>query len=120
MAAVSEALNLGVKLGMDPKLMTSIFNTSSARCWSSDTYNPHPGVMENVPSSRDYAGGFGVDLIVKDLGLAIDAARAVHAPMPMTGLASQLYTMLSTNMGYGKRDFSVIYKMLRESQPNNK
>jgi 3-hydroxyisobutyrate dehydrogenase len=47
MVGVSEAMNLGVTLGMDPKVLAGIFNTSSARCWSSDTYNPVPGVMEN-------------------------------------------------------------------------
>jgi 3-hydroxyisobutyrate dehydrogenase len=53
-------MNLGVKLGLDPKILAGIFNTSSARCWSSDTYNPVPGVMEGVPASKGYTGGFGV------------------------------------------------------------
>ena len=48
-------------------------NTSTARCWSSDTYNPCPGVMENVPASRGYTGGFGSVLMEKDLGLALGA-----------------------------------------------
>ncbi len=38
MVGVSEAMNLGVQLGIDPKVLAGIFNTSSARCWSSDTY----------------------------------------------------------------------------------
>ena len=45
MAAVAEALALGTKLGLDPKLLSEIFNSSSARCWSSDTYNPCPVYM---------------------------------------------------------------------------
>lgn len=52
MIGVSEAMNLGIKLGMDPKLLASIFNTSTARCWSSDTYNPVPGVMQNGKKTR--------------------------------------------------------------------
>lgn len=46
MIGVSEAMSLGVKLGIDAKVLAGIFNTSSGRCWSSDTYNPVPGVME--------------------------------------------------------------------------
>ncbi len=65
MAGVSEAYNLGVSLGMDPKIMASIINTSSGRCWSSDTYNPVPGVLPSVPASRGYTGGFAVDLMAK-------------------------------------------------------
>jgi hypothetical protein len=101
-------------------VLASIVNTSSGRCWSSDTYNPVPGVMPNVPSSRNYSGmptrqvtllvrasfrlfrpsnkipctcildcrvylrlvrlilfsssgGFAVDLMKKDIGLALEA-----------------------------------------------
>ncbi len=53
------------------------------RCWSSDTYNPVPGVMENVPASRGYTGGFGVDLMAKDVSLAVNAAHSVKAPIPL-------------------------------------
>lgn len=42
MAGLSEALALGMRLGLDPALLTTIFNTSSARCWSSEVYNPCP------------------------------------------------------------------------------
>ncbi|KAJ3033462.1 hypothetical protein HK097_004835, partial [Rhizophlyctis rosea] len=75
MIAASETLNLGINLGMDPHLLTQILNTSSGRCWSTDTYNPVPGVMPNVPASRDYEGGFGNSLMAKDLGLAVEAAK---------------------------------------------
>lgn len=54
MIGISEALALGAKLGMDSKILTNIMKVSSSRCWSVDTYNPVPGVMENVPASRDY------------------------------------------------------------------
>ena len=50
---------------MDPKVLAGIVNTSTGRCWSSDTYNPCPGVMEGVPSSRNYEGGFGTTLMAK-------------------------------------------------------
>lgn len=41
---------------------------SSGRCWSSDTYNPVPGVMEGVPSANNYQGGFGTTLMAKVSG----------------------------------------------------
>ena len=52
-------------MGLDPKLLASIINTSTGRCWSSDTYNPVPHIIEGVPSCRDYAGGFGSQLMAK-------------------------------------------------------
>jgi len=111
MIRVSEAMNLGMSLGMDAKVLAGIFNTSSARCWSSDTYNPVPGVMENVPAARGYSGGFGVDLMAKDVGLAIAAAIKTKAPLPLGSQALQVYNMIS-NHGYGNKDFSSIFEFL--------
>lgn len=115
MIGVSEAMNLGIQLGMDPKILAGIFNTSTARCWSSDTYNPVPGVMPNVPSSRGYTGGFGVDLMAKDLGLAINAANQIKAPLPLGAQAHQFYNAMS-NHGYGTNDFSAAYDYLQKKK----
>lgn len=115
MIGVSEAMALGVSLGMDPKVLADIVNASSGRCWSSDTYNPFPGVMEGVPASRGYQGGFGVDLMLKDLGLAAEAARQCHQPLPMGALAQQLYQVWSTQ-GKGTLDFSSIVQMVNRAQ----
>lgn len=50
----------GVKMGMDPHKLAGVLNTSTGRCWSSEMYNPVPGVLPNVPASKGYNGGFGV------------------------------------------------------------
>lgn len=113
MIAVSEAMNLGIKLGMDPKTLAGVLNTSTARCWSSDTYNPVPGVIPGVPSSNNYEGGFGVDLMAKDLSLAVGAAHAIKEPLPLGGSALQMYNMLSAK-GMGRKDFSSVYQFLQD------
>ena len=113
MVGVAEAMNLGVALGMDPKVLAGIINTSSGRCWSSDTYNPYPGVMENVPSSRGYSGGFGADLMLKDLGLATDAAKQAKQSVVLGAVAQQLYQMLSAQ-GKGGQDFSAIINIFKK------
>jgi 3-hydroxyisobutyrate dehydrogenase len=113
MIGVSEAMNLGVALGIDPKVLAGIINTSSGRCWSSDTYNPYPGVMDNVPAARGYSGGFGTDLMLKDLGLAADAAKMSRQPVLMGALAQQLYQMFSAQ-GAGLQDFSAIINLYKQ------
>ncbi|ORZ40912.1 NAD binding domain of 6-phosphogluconate dehydrogenase-domain-containing protein [Catenaria anguillulae PL171] len=112
MVAVSEAMNLGVKLGMDPKLLAGIVNSSSGRCWSSDTYNPVPGVMEGVPSARGYEGGFGITLMQKDMGLALAAAESVKAPVPMAAAADNVFKNAMTVDELKKKDMSVVYQWL--------
>ncbi|HTE41233.1 MAG TPA: 3-hydroxyisobutyrate dehydrogenase [Steroidobacteraceae bacterium] len=114
MIGVAEAMSLGVALGIDAKVLAGILNTSSGRCWSSDTYNPYPGVMEGVPASRGYTGGFGADLMLKDLGLASDAARQSRQPIALGASAQQLYQMLSSQ-GFGGQDFSAIIKLFQKS-----
>ena len=70
---------------MDPKILASIINTSTARCWSSETYNPVPNILPYVPSSRNYAGGFPSQLMEKDLNLAMDISNTsgVKASLPL-------------------------------------
>jgi 3-hydroxyisobutyrate dehydrogenase len=114
MIGVAEAMNLGAALGIDAKVLAAIINTSSGRCWSSDTYNPYPGVMDNVPAARGYAGGFGADLMLKDLGLAADAARQAKQSVVMGAAALQLYQMFSSQ-GFGGLDFSAIINMYRKT-----
>ncbi|SFP45421.1 3-hydroxyisobutyrate dehydrogenase [Geopseudomonas sagittaria] len=113
MIGVAEAMSLGVALGVDPQVLAGIINTSSGRCWSSDTYNPFPGVMDNVPAARGYSGGFGSDLMLKDLGLASEAAKQVRQPVILGALAQQLYQTFSTQ-GHGNLDFSAIINLYRK------
>jgi len=110
MIGTAEAMNLGVSLGMDPKVLAGIINTSSGRCWSSDTYNPYPGVLDSAPASRGYSGGFGSDLMLKDLGLATEAAKQARQPVMLGALAQQLYQTFSSQ-GNGELDFSAIIKL---------
>ena len=110
MISVSEALSLGVKLGMDPSLLANVMNKSSARCWSSDTYNPCPGVMENVPAARDYERGFKVSLMVKDLRLAIENAKACGASVEFGEKSLGVYEALLEK--YSEKDFGYIYQAI--------
>jgi len=113
MIGTSEAMNLGIKLGLDPKLLASIMGSATGRCWSVDTYNPCPGVLDNVPSSNGYRGGFGTALMTKDLGLAQDAATRTKAATPLGSVAHQMYRVMC-NAGYAEKDFSSAFQFLRE------
>ena len=115
MVGVSEAMALGNALGIDTKVLAGIINSSTGRCWSSDTYNPWPGIIETAPASRGYTGGFGAELMLKDLGLATEAARQAHQPVVMGAVAQQLYQAMSLR-GEGGKDFSAIINSYRKPQ----
>ncbi|CAD8210567.1 unnamed protein product [Paramecium octaurelia] len=114
MISVAEALALGKNMGMDPAMLSSIMSVSSSKCWSVDTYNPVPGVMPNVPSSKDYDGGFMVELMLKDLDIAIDASKKSGTDAQLGQHAQQIYNKL--NEHFGKKDFAIVYKELIKSK----
>ncbi len=116
MIGTSEAIALGVANGLDPQVLSEIMRRSSGGNWALEKYNPWPGVQENAPSSKAYAGGFGTDLMLKDLGLAQENAGAVQASTPLGGLARSLYAMHSM-AGHGGLDFSSIVQSLQKRGP---
>ncbi|WP_404367221.1 3-hydroxyisobutyrate dehydrogenase [Marinobacter sp.] len=109
MSGTSEALALGVKNGLDPAVLSEIMKQSSGGNWALNVYNPWPGVMEGAPASRDYQGGFLVNLMNKDLGLALDNAVKNQAAVPMGSLARNLF-QLHASQGNGTLDFSSIQR----------
>ena len=113
MIGTSEALQLGLANGLDAKVLSNIMSKSSGSNWTLDVYNPCPDVMENVPSSNDYQGGFMVDLMAKDLGLAMDTAVSCQSSTPMGTLARNLYAMHAAS-GNGSKDFSSIFNLFNK------
>ena len=110
MTGTAEALQLGVDNGLDPAVLSEIMRKSSGGNWALEVYNPYPGVMDGVPASNEYEGGFLVDLMIKDLGLAMEAALEKGAATPMGSLARNMYVAHGDN-GYGRKDFSSIQKV---------
>ena len=115
MVGTSEAIALGVANGLDPKVLSEIMRRSSGGNWALEKYNPFPGVHENAPASKGYTGGFGTDLMLKDLGLSQENATAVKASTPLGGMARAIYAAHSI-AGHGGEDFSSVIKMLQKKQ----
>lgn len=109
MSGTAEALQLGVDNGLDPAVLSEIMRKSSGGNWALEVYNPWPGVMDNAPASKDYEGGFLVDLMIKDLGLAMSSALNSGSLTPMGSLARNLYVG-HRNQGFGRKDFSSIQR----------
>jgi 3-hydroxyisobutyrate dehydrogenase len=118
MIGVCEAMNLGEALGVDPAVLASVMDQSTAGCWSSRVNNPHPAVALAKggvsPASRDYGGGFAASLMLKDLGLAVAAAEDAGVAVPLTATSKELYRLVRAHK-LGGKDFSVMLKFLRGS-----
>lgn len=119
MIGTSEALALGIASGLDPKVLSEVMKRSSGGNWVLEKYNPVPGVVETAPASKGYAGGFGTDLMLKDLGLALDAAVTARASAPLGSLARSLYAAHSL-AGHGGLDFSSIVRLIGSAGPDSR
>lgn len=117
MTAVSEAFALAEKLGLDPQKLFDVSAKSSGQCWALTSYCPVPGPVPTSPANRGYAPGFTVDMMLKDLKLAQQAAQSTGANTPLGANAAALYQLLATR-GAGSKDFSAMFPYLAGKDGN--
>jgi 3-hydroxyisobutyrate dehydrogenase len=110
--ATAEAMNLGIRWGLDPKVLANLINISTGKCWPCEVNNPVKGVVEGSPASRDYRGGFGISLMKKDLKLALLAASEAGARIELGEKAQEVYHAAEQQEDCAGRDFSVVYRYL--------
>ncbi|MBI3512609.1 MAG: 3-hydroxyisobutyrate dehydrogenase [Proteobacteria bacterium] len=110
--AVSEAFRIGEAWGVDPKILTDVISTSSGATWAMQKNHPVPGIDPKAAASRDYAPGFTTDLMGKDLGLAVNAAREGRVAASVAAAAQQVYRMASAH-GFGRKDCASVYQFLK-------
>ncbi len=114
MAATCEAFVLAEKLGLDAQTFYDISSKASGQSWSMTSYCPVPGVGPETPADRNYDGGFAAALMLKDLKLAMEAAKEAGAYTPMGGEAEELYQRF-VDRGGANKDFSGLIKMIDDS-----
>jgi 3-hydroxyisobutyrate dehydrogenase len=112
--AVSEAFRIAEGFGVDAKVLTDVISKSSGNTWVMEHMHPVPGLVARSASSHDYAPGFMTDLMAKDLGLAVNAARELRVPVVVAPAAQQVLRLASSH-GLGRRDFTAIYTFLKPS-----
>ena len=115
MIAAAEAFTIGLRAGVDPKILHEIIRTSSGNCWAVENNCPVPGLVPKSASNRDFTAGFMTDLMAKDLSLARAAARDLGVPCFSGALAHDLY-MLASRHGLGRKDFSSVIQLLTASE----
>src|SRR3954454_11241272 len=113
MIAVSEAFALGEKLGLSHQALFDVASTSSGQCWSLTSYCPVPGPVPASPANNDYKPGFATALMLKDLTLAQDAAKAAGAATPLGQHAQEIYKAFDS-AGNSGVDFSGIIRHVRD------
>lgn len=114
--ATAEALNFGAQWGLDPVFLSHLINSSTGQTWISVNNNHVPGFDASSPANRDYAGGFNVGLMKKDMALAYEAARRIETPLHLADSALKLYDTVANDEEHGKRDLSVVYRYMNQGR----
>jgi 3-hydroxyisobutyrate dehydrogenase len=115
--AVSEAFRIAEGFGVDPKVITEVISKSSGNTWVMEHMHPVPGIVARSASTNEYRPGFMTDLMCKDVGLAVDAARGLRIPLFVAPAAQQVYRLASSH-GLGRKDFTSVYTFLKPSAEN--
>jgi len=113
MIGVSEAFVLAEQLGLEHQKLFDIASKSSGQCWAMTSYCPVPGPVPASPANRDYQAGFTAAMMLKDLKLAQEAAKASGAKTKLGAEAARLYSRY-VESGEAGRDFSGIIRMIRD------
>ncbi|KZV67981.1 3-hydroxyisobutyrate dehydrogenase [Peniophora sp. CONT] len=113
---VGEAMLLGERLGLEPRVLAEVINNSTGRCWASEVNNPVAGALVDKapPCERDYEGGFATLLMLKDLGLASEAGLETSTKLPLGESAQEIYrAAVKAKPELGRKDFSSVYQHLK-------
>jgi 3-hydroxyisobutyrate dehydrogenase len=112
MIGVAEGFVLAEQLGLDHQKLFDIASKSSGQCWAMTSYCPVPGPVPASPANRDYQAGFTAAMMLKDLKLAQEAAKASGANTELGAEAARLYSRY-VDGGEAAKDFSGIIRMIR-------
>lgn len=91
----AEGLVAGKRYGLDPRAMLAVLNESTGGSWITQTH------FEQRVFNRAFDDPFKLALMLKDMGIAVELARATGTPVPLWGLGQQLWRMADHAAGAG-------------------
>ncbi len=110
--ASAEAMNIGIRSGINRRLLYQVVHNSTGQSFMFDNVNPAPGTVMHAPSSRNYEGGFKTQMMVKDMSLGVQAGQLTGVRTTTGSAALELYKEASVDPRCIDRDVSVVYRFL--------
>ena len=103
---------MGIRAGLDPRVLSNVIGAGTAANAICADYNPCPGVVAKAPSSKGYEGGFKVQLMKKDFGLAVELAKDVGANLVLGEKGLETYTAAAEDSKCRDRDSRVVFRFI--------
>lgn len=114
MLGTAEAMNLGIRYGLDPKVLAGVINSSTRRSYNSMEQNPVKGISPNSSSERNFENGFSIELCKGVLHKAIDLGESVGAKLPLSKGLIDTYEAASMDDRCKGKDCRSVYKFVAD------
>ncbi|KAF9885383.1 hypothetical protein FE257_013001 [Aspergillus nanangensis] len=115
--ATAEAMSIGVRSGVEPKTLFDIIRASTGNSWHLGIKPCIPDIIPTAPSSNGYAPAFKPSMVVKDLGLALELARATGIDPRCATAALETYKTASELLCYKDLDCTAVWLLINEKAP---
>ncbi|KAH8689055.1 3-hydroxyisobutyrate dehydrogenase, variant [Talaromyces proteolyticus] len=114
MVSTAEAMNLGMKYGLDPHVLAGVINTSTGMSYNSKEQNPVKGVSSNSSANRDFAPGFTIELCKGVLEMVAQLGSELEANMPLCQALLDTIDAASKDDRCRGKDCRVVYKYIAD------
>ena len=111
---VSEAMNMGVRYGLDPKTLAGVINASSGKCYNSLDQNPVKGVTLTAAAAKDFQGGFSMELCKGVLEMAVELGKQTGAKSVLSDIVLETFEAASQDERCKGKDCRSLYKWLAD------
>lgn len=112
---LAEALVLGERLGLDHQAFYDVVSNATGNSWSLSVNAPVPDIVPSSPANNDFKPGFAAALMLKDLKLAMAAAKDTQTDTVLGRIAEEQYASF-VDEGHGCLDFSAIISEVRSKE----
>jgi 3-hydroxyisobutyrate dehydrogenase-like beta-hydroxyacid dehydrogenase len=114
MLGTAEAMNLGMRVGLDPKTLAGVINASTGRSYNSIEQNPVKGISPNSSANRDFEGGFDIALCAGVLRMAIDLGKSTNTNLPLSDGLLKTYEAANEDSRCKGKDCRSVYKYVAD------
>jgi 3-hydroxyisobutyrate dehydrogenase-like beta-hydroxyacid dehydrogenase len=116
MLGVSEAMNMGVRCGLDPAVLAGVINVSSGRCYNSEDQNPVKGVTKTAAAAKDYQGGFEMGMCKGVVDMAVELGKEVGAKSVLSGVVQKTFGRAAESDLCKGLDCRSVYRLFSENE----
>lgn len=114
MIGTCEAMNIGLRSGLDPVKLSSVISVSTGACYNCTDQNPVRGVSANASAARDFAAGFTTEMAKGMLDMALEHGKKFGAKSLLGNVVSDFYEMAAEHNKCQGKDFRSIWRLFAE------